>query len=215
MKSQEISMRNASVFAQYVFVQRIDHIITALAKPCVLLSSCVFKDAQTVKSFWAHGLWRPECQANSAAIISSSFCLFFSLFLDEKVDFKVKEAFWIIIQPSTSAFVGVPAVLFLLFERSHQVCFPISRVLHTQGWRYTKRSDLSDADGRMSFPLLPKCQRLEFFFPSLLVVCFCERPWQVAATLLEPLASGLTCALCFWTALWPLLQTKKPFHTLI
>lgn len=94
MKSQEICMRNASVFAHYVFVQRIGHIITALAKPCVLLSSCVFKDAQTVKSFWAHGLWRPECQANSAAIISSSFCLFSSLFLDEKVDFKVKEGFF-------------------------------------------------------------------------------------------------------------------------
>lgn len=95
MKSQEICMRNASVFAHYVFVQRIGHIITALAKPCVLLSSCVFKDAQTVKSFWAHGLWRPECQANSAAIISSSFCLFSSLFLDEKVDFKVKEGFFL------------------------------------------------------------------------------------------------------------------------
>lgn len=84
-----------SVYAQYVFVQHIDHIIIAHTKSYVPLFSCVFKDAQTVKSFRAHKLWWPLCQANSAVIISSSFCLFFSLCsglsLDEKVDFKVKE----------------------------------------------------------------------------------------------------------------------------
>lgn len=214
MKSQEICMRNASVFARYVFVQRIGHIITALAKPCVLLSSCVFKDAQTVKSFWAHGLWRPECQANSAAIISSSFCLFSSLFLDEKVDFKVKEGFFYHYSTLHLRFCWSSCCVVFAFWAftprlfSHLPCSSHTRLtLHKMQWPFRCRwtNELSS---------LAKMSTSWVFFPSLLVVCFCERPWQVAVTL-KPLASGYTCALCFWTALWPLLQTKKPFHTLI
>lgn len=54
MKSQEFCKK--SVYAQYVPVQHIGHIIIAHTKPYVLILSCIIKDAQTVKSFWAHNL---------------------------------------------------------------------------------------------------------------------------------------------------------------
>lgn len=101
-----------------------------------------------------------------------------------------------------------PAVLFLLFEWSHQVCFSISRVLHTQGWRYTKCSDLSDADSRMSFSS-PAKMSSSWDFLSLSFRCLLS---QAALTgCRDPRAFGLRLNTCFcWRTFWPPLLRKKP-----